>query len=387
MATLTLWTLPLNPPNPYPLYLQFLTPERRGKLYYTKYILDIIGELDVTSNVNNVREWVIPPSLYVGASGGTAGITYDPRERSQQAVWFAMQLAHSLVAFNPSVGLFTAYRGVEFPIRYPRHLMFDSNGHVWYTGAGTNGALIGRLDRTRRFAVAWDLPIELLTPEGLWVEPEGANVWFTPINPNIYMTGAFLARLESATNQVTYWSYPPPGRRPVNAGVVGELPRRPSRQARPTNIWFTYGLWGSSSRVFRLHLPSGTFFQYPPKFAAPRRVVLDDKGNAWISDWSGKISTIERNADCGTVRLVQTTVTVPPVRMKVKSKEQVAKPVTHSVTPTKQPLTPVKVDCYMNYPLPYPLASHGIELNVHQPGHPIIYFSQGSGIVIGQLIP
>ncbi len=378
MATLMQWTLPLNPPNPYPFYLQYLTPLRQDRLYYTKYILDIVGELTVSTNVANVREWVIPPVLFAGASPGIAtGITDGPKDR----IWVALQSAHRLVELDPKTGLFTAFGGVQYPIRYPRHLMFDAAGNLWYTGSGTNGALIGRLSRNRRFAVYWDLPLELLTPEGLWVEGTGQEVWFTPINSNLGLTGAFLARLVPATNQLTYWSYPAPGRRPVNAGVMGDRP------AKPTNIWFTYDAGGSSSRVFRLHLPSGTFFEYPPQFSAPRKIVVDDSRNAWISDWSGKVSMVPRDADCGRIKLTAHRIVIEPVKLGVKSREQLAKPAVHSVTPTLQQVTPVKFDCYVDFPLPYPLMSNGIQIDVAQRGQPNAYFTQGSGIVIGRLTP
>lgn len=381
MATLTQWTLPLNLPNPYPFYLQFLTEVRRNRLYYTKYILDIVGELNVSGNIDNVREWVIPPALFGSApSGLMAGITYAPNNR----VWVALQTAHRLVELDPRSGLFTAFGGAQYPIRYPRHLMFDDTGSLWYTGAGTNGALIGRLSADRKTAVYWDLPIELLTPEGLWVNSTGTEVWFTPINPNYWLTGAVLARLVPATNDVTYWTFKAPGLRPTNAGVVGDRP------AKPDNIWFTYdgsSTSGASSRVFRLHLPSGVFFQYAPHFSAPRRIVVDDGRNAWISDWSGKVSRVERDAKCGTIRLTAHRLKVKPVEMKVKGQESGARPRVHSVTPTQQPVNPVKVDCYLDFPLPYPLFSHGIQVDVTQPNQPSLYFTHGSGIVIGRLTP
>ena len=59
----------------------------------------------------------------------------------------------------------------------------------------------------------------------------------------------------------------------------------------------------------------------------------------------------------------------------------------HSVTPTQQPVNPVKVTCYLDFPLPYPLFSHGIQVDVTQPNQPNLYFTQGSGIVIGRLSP
>jgi len=33
--------------------------------------------------------------------------------------------------------------------------MFDATGKLWYTGAGTNGALIGRLSPNRQTALYW----------------------------------------------------------------------------------------------------------------------------------------------------------------------------------------------------------------------------------------
>lgn len=382
MATLTQWTLPLNPPNPYPFYLQYLTQEQDGKLYYTKYILDIIGELNLRTKrlPNFVREWAIPPALFGGNPGGDANgiIIRRVKPRLAVTVWFALESAHRLVQLNPTTGLFTAFGGNQFPIRYPRHLMVQGP-NLWYTGSGTQGALVGVLRPNRR-AAYWDLPIELLTPEGLWVEADGAGVWFTPINSNMFYTGAFLARLEPSTNRLTYWSYPPPGKRPVNAGVVGEPP------TNPVNIWFTYYNPGPSSRVFRLHRPSGTFFEYPPTFSAPRKIVLDGAGNAWISDWSGKISTIAKDADCGTINFASRTMTVKPVEMDVQTWQARAAPTISPVTMTQGPVTPVRSGCYVDFPLPHPLMSHGIQLNVYS-GQPNLYFSQGSGIIIGRLTP
>jgi streptogramin lyase len=376
VAQLSLWDLPLNPPNPYPFYLQYLTPEREGKLYYTKYILNVIGELDVTTNTNNVREWEIPPTLLGGGylAGNPIGITYAPDGK----VWFALENSNRLVKFDPASGVFTAFFGSLLPIPYPRHLMFQKDPVVWYTGSGTNGALIGRLDLATQTATYWDLPIEFLTPEGLWVEDDGKSVWFTPINPNAYMTGAFLARLGGGRLQ--YWTFPSPGRRPVNAGVAAE----PS--TNPENVWFSYDAWGSSSRVFRLNLPSRTFFEYEPTFSAPRKIALDARRNAWISDWSGKVSMITADADCGTTKFPSKTIRLRGVDMQVKSQEQAADPVVSSVPPTKQQVSPQKDNCYRHYPLPPPLASNGI--HVTGAGRKtVVYFSQGSGRTIGQLIP
>ena len=376
MAQLRTWELPLNPPNPYALYLQYLTNEFDGKLHYTKYIVNVIGELDLNKTTRNVREWEIPPQI-LGTGylpGNPAGITHDQLGH----VWFALESSHRLVELDPATGTFVAYGGPQLPVRYPRHLMFDGTGALWYTGAGSQGALIGRLDPNRKSATIWDLPIEFLTPEGIWTEPAGETVWFTPVNPNVYMTGAFLGRLSGSN--LDYWSVPKGGARPMNAGVVGEPANGPQ------NVWFTYAIGGSQSRTYRLHRPSATFYEYEPVSASPRKITLDADRNAWISDWSGKVSMIRAEADCGTADFDSGQFQVQPRRMRVRAESRRVKPRGSSVAPVTSQVPPTKDKCYRNLPLPYPLASNGIQVT-DVAGRPTVYFSQGSGRTIGELIP
>lgn len=380
MGRLVQWTLPLNPPNPYPFYLQFITSALNDVLYYGKYIVDVVGELNVRARRGNVREWVIPRSLYGGAaSGNITGIVRGPDDR----IWFALQSANRIVRFDPATGLFTAF-GSPHPLafRSPRHLMFQGDGSLWYTGAGTQGALVGKLDATRTKTTFWDLPIDLLAPEGLWVEAEGSAVWLTPINPNIYLTGAFLARLDPAAGKLTLWKRVPPVR-PVCAGVIGDAP------TSPENIWFTYDDSGAASRVYRLNLRSGTFYEYARKFpfASPRRLALDAGGNAWISDWSGRVCTIKRNADCGTIAFNETTVRVRPVDADCQSGSARARPTVSNVPPRSQTINGKGDKCFVQYPLPAPLMSHAIEVSALPNRQSAVYFSQGSGIVVGRLDP
>ena len=377
MPTLTQWVLPLNLPNPNPLYLQFLTELRNEKLFYTKQVVDVIGELDVSTNIDNVREWVVPPALSGKATlpGLADGITYGPNDR----VWFALSNAHRLVELDPARGLFTAYGGAQYPIRYPRHLMFDGAGGLWYTGVGRNGALVGKLNPGRRTAVYWELPVELASPEGLWVDDAANEVWFTPINLNPMMAGAFLARLVPSTSELTYWAY---GQvRPANAGVVGDSPRKAK------NIWFTHDARGPASRIFRLSVSSGKFFEYAPRFSSPRKVALDDAGNAWVSDWQGKVITVPRDADCGQVSLTARKLRLEAKEMAVTARSVRQKPALHSVTPTQQPVVPAKVDCHVEFQLPFGLTSHGIQVDVGRRRPLNVYFTQPAGIVIGRLTP
>ena len=48
----------------------------------------------------------------------------------------------------------------EYPFPYPRHLMFDGTGALWCTGAGKQGALVARLDPSRRLLTLTTIPAE-----------------------------------------------------------------------------------------------------------------------------------------------------------------------------------------------------------------------------------
>lgn len=383
MPTVSQWTLPLNPPNSSPFYLRDISEERRHKLYYTKYIVNVIGELDVAATVDNVREWVLPPQIYAPRTNADPiGITYGPGD--QDLVWFALQSAQRLAVLDPATGLFISYGGKGFPFGYPGRLMFDRSGALWYTAqTGTSGGLLGRLSPRRTVATYWDLPIALLWPEGLWVQSNGEVVWFSPTNPNRGMTGGFLGRLEVATNQLTYWSFPPPGRAPAGAGTGGF----PADE--PADIWFTYDAWGTSSRVFRFELSTGDFYEYasPSVIASPRRLAFDPDGNAWVSDLQGRITAIARTANCGTTRFVATTVTVKPIRRRVNKKQAPAQPAVHTAAPTHQAVPRVRSACQTDFPLPHPLTSDAIQMSAVPGERPNVYFATPSGNVIGRLQP
>ena len=192
--------------------------------------------------------------------------------------------------------------------------------------------------------------------------------------------GACLGRLDPATDRLTFWNFPRPGLRPVNAGVTGDRPHN------PLNIWFTYMGSGSSSRVFRLHRPSGVFFEYRPVMAFPRRVACDDAGNAWVSDWGGKVSRIRHDADCGTTAFPGKRVTLKRTTRRVKSITRRVQPVVHSVPSTDERVTRARANCYLDYPLPYP--ANGIQVTGGKAGvRPTVYFTEGLGNIIGRLKP
>jgi streptogramin lyase len=407
MAILNTWKLPLNLPNPYPFYLQFLTPEQNGRLYYTKYIVDVIGELSVHADAHNVREWVIPQGLHAfvpGGGGCPLGITYGPKK----TVWSALESGHRLIQLEPGSGTLTSYGATQgpigssqynnYPISLPTDVMFDRYENAWYIGYGvvgslpgcypqSKGALIGRLNADRKSADIWELremPTLLSCPNGLWVRDNGEEIWVTLYSDQPVTNVPFLARLQPSLNKITVWINPYPAVSFTGAvGIVGDSP------TDPENIWFTFYDDYQKIGTYRLELETGTFYHYVKdlKTSNPKRIALADNGDAWISDWAGKISTATKKIYCNKAVFPSKTITIKPRNMGVQKRQARVKPVVHTVVPVHQGIYPVKSKCITDFPMPYGTnPPNGIAVN-DTPNNPTVYFSQGSGSIIGQLIP
>jgi streptogramin lyase len=372
MATLTRWPIPPEKSN----YLQFLTPERRRKIYYTKYIVNKIGELDLAKNI--VTEWVVPNNFLVQGWGNPTGITYGP----DGLVWFAMERGHKLVRFNPATGAFLGYGlggPMAYPIPFPRFLLFDRGGNVWYTGSGKTGGLIGRLNPTNGVATYADLPSSLWTPEGLSVDALG-RAWLSPLNPNNGAMGASFASAQPG--QIVQWTIAPGGQPPFYPGIVTD--------EKADNVWVTYdwgqGITQKAMRVFRLHTPSGICFGYGhPSNAQPRKIALNSAGDAWLTDWKARVSTIAAGADCGTVEVVRRDIEKAWTESPVKMFRGTSKPARKRTRPTKLDPEGVKVECYLEYSMP-PIGPdvsipHGIAMNAD-----VVYFTDFGLNQIGRLV-
>src|SRR5437016_14421203 len=110
MASYQRWALPLNPPNPYGTYLHSLAPIRPNdqQIYYTKYIIGVIGEL--TPSEAAVREWTYPSQLFTSSMTSGANLTQLERDPKSDDLWCVAQDPHgALVKFNAAKGQFTRY--------------------------------------------------------------------------------------------------------------------------------------------------------------------------------------------------------------------------------------------------------------------------------------
>lgn len=395
MATLNEWTLPLNQTSPYPFYLQYLTPPVKERLFYTKYIIDIIGELDLKRAAT--REWAIPRGLwqptYPGQYGANPdGITLD----AGGMIWSALQDAHRLLRLDPRSGSLIAYGATHgnpssrnynnYPIPYPTKVTFDKNDNAWYIGDGVvgwvpQGPLIGKLNADRKSADYWVLPqMGLITPSDLWVLPGAEQVWFTLYNTSYLKTAPFLGCLYPLQSKVTYWynSYPSVIWGIGTRGIVGDSPTDLQR------IWFTFNDSTANSGTYRLDVGTGSFFLFKSS-SDLHRIALDFKGHPWISDWNGKISVLKSPSQGVKMEFPSKTVELAPKNMQVKAVELTVEPESGTATRTTQNVAPVQNNEYVDF-LTFPVSPNGIAVSDY-PARVTVYFSQGSGIIIGQLLP
>jgi streptogramin lyase len=295
MKTIIEWPLPRT--NNVGFYLQDLTPENHGKIYYAKYGVDLIGELDVRNY--KVREWAVPWRRR-GSGVSPGGITYGPDGNP----WFRTSVPQTIVRLDPNTGLFTAY--FLFADFFAgggclRQLMFDAKGKIWFTGLRGGRAflddslpVVGWLNPKTQGYKYWLLPPQLiLDPEDLWVDSLG-DVWITHINSNMNATGAAFARLHPATDELTCWIIAE-GYEPSYPSIVAD--------AKVENVWITKGRKSGRDdpSVFRLNVPSNTCLGYrnPPLGMAAGGISLDSTGRVWFPDSSRrKICTVSKDAVC-----------------------------------------------------------------------------------------
>lgn len=410
MATLTEWPLPTPtvPPSygPFTPGPRFLTPARRGRLYYTKgSTMDALGKLD--TQTGTTREWPLS-SLSPGGPGnaGVMGVTLGLHGQ----VWLALYEWNRLVRFDPDKndpdkGDFAAFSPPatgQGSFREPATIRVEASGLAWFTArwvtsGSSNGAAIGRLDPSQRSATLWRLPIGIYTPEGLWIE-SSTTVWFSTYHRFSQADSFCLCRLDVAHNRLDYWMPSSPsgvGLTPVykGRGVVGD-----ARGGRLEDIWFTYVVPGAAyPRVGRFHVPSGQFFEFVPTVpAAPNKLTLDRGGSLWIGHYYGlginpginKVSRIAPGIKGGKTKFIHKTVDIGqvPIEMAARSIQGVvATPQT--VTSTSGPVVPVPDNSYQHFPLPSASASSmDISLSVGR-AKSSVFFTEDSLNKIGELHP
>jgi streptogramin lyase len=336
------WPLPVSSG------VQYLTPEKGGKIYFTGWT-PTIGELDVGKNT--VKEWPVPWRPKPPALGYAEGITYDPNS----IPWFALTEAGTpqagmIVSLNPKTSLFTGYGAGG----YPRHLMFDAQGNVWYTGyQGINNinqctAIVGTLNPQTLDQQYWLLPRPFIPcPEALWVDSQ-RNVWMSIQGGTGMQDVAAFARLQPSTDELTCWFIP--AANPANFhGIVAD--------EKGATVWISYETFQNPDEmaVFKFDVLSNTCLGYPhkqpPVYA--RQIFLDSRGTPWFADWFEKISTISPVAKCEKeVKIVSKTLRVQQLKVKTKTHRREIGPPEVAIIKPREFKIPVVEGCYTENILP-----------------------------------
>ena len=290
MASYREWILPLNPPNPYGLYLFSLAPVLPGetKIYYTKYILGIIGELDLSLSEGNVREWTCPPQLYT--STYTSGLLeHAERGPDPSAIWCNLRYPGALVQFRPASGLFIRYspRG-RGPVFSPDDLKFDGTGKLWFCGStgsyNTIKAGISCFNPATKEVTTWEIPNDvMLNIVSIFPNRAGRKVWVSSIDANAGSTRHWIGCLDVGTGTLACFSPSPYVSPPRSRNIV--LRENGSKEL----VWFTAAKNGAANAVvpgiYALAPGEGIFYKYEIDTGSwPRYIALDAEGLAYVTD-------------------------------------------------------------------------------------------------------
>ena len=392
MATLLTWQVP-TAPNSYPFYVRSVTPERGGRFYYTKYIVDTIGEIDIAGS--QIIEWVVPGT--VSQRGVLGGAALGPNN----TVWTALQHDGILLELSPRNNLLTYFQGHSrvpgvpggdtYPFSLVTKVRFDTLNRVWYigtgaTGYGVDGPLIGCFDRSKGLASYWMLPnIPLVSPRDLFIEDGGKVVWMTLYNtqPFAFFAVPFLARINTTSGAFDLWHRNIPRLPAGYAGACGLIADKPKS---PKTLWLSYGDGQLQQQVLRFDLVSGVFIDAPHhQPTAQQYFGIDNSGTVWLSDSAGYISNLDPNCSgSGSDFLFRkTSGKLECINMKVRVRETPVALKKYKVNPVVTKVKPARNGCFKDYALP---GLYALDFEMDSWGQPVMYFAQNSSDIVGQLI-
>jgi streptogramin lyase len=331
MASYREYALPVNPPNPYTTYLHSLAPMLPADttVCYTKYILGIIGILDLTRATKNVAEWTYPTSLLTTSMKPSANLTRLARDKT--SYWAVAEDHHgALVRFVPTTGTFTRYSTprAATPIVAPSDLMFDGTGMLWFSGC-TRAALstISRMDPSSGRVTSWPIPpAAMLNITTICPNAAGTRVWVSSVDLNVGSKRYWIGVLDVASGD--FQCFAP---KIYNGDSPRVMSLRQWERADETAVWFTAApVTGSDPNVpaiYRTDYNGDVFHKYEASGNSwPRHVALEPGGTAWVSDYAaGSLVRCEPEA-CSRVPFVKRRFKLKPTRQALTATSARAKP-------------------------------------------------------------
>lgn len=362
------WGLPSNPPIPYTTYLHSLAPMAPGdkKIYYTKYILGVIGELEVSTSKSpppKVREWTFPKQLYTQPANTGANLIGLEKQAGSNSLWSLLQEYNgALVQLDPQTGLFTKYfvpPGRRYsPLLVPSALKFDGNGFLWFIGSSSDSHLstICRFDPVRMVIRSWEIPQSaMLNVVSIYPNSSGSHVWISSVDSNKSASGHWIGRFDVASGNLTGYSPYPYLNPPRSIDIVL------SDDPENTSVWFTAApdLWQGVTQIapaiYRFDVPSNTFHKHEtdPQSSWPRFIGLDSAGVAWVTDIGrNSIARCHPQVSCGRIVFKSKTYQLDRRESKVAKDQYRVKPIYSTAVFHGQTATERKFPCAQEYAAP-----------------------------------
>jgi hypothetical protein len=327
MASYRTWTVPLNPPNPYGTYLHSLAPIRPKDrhIYYTKYIIGVIGEL--TPSKAAVREWTYPSQLFTSSMTSAANLTHLERDPKSDDLWCLARDYHgALVKFNAATGVFTRYttRAAGTPLIFPADLKFDGRGCIWLVGGTSGPALstISRFEAASGKVTSWTIPATaMLNVSSIHPNTAGTKVWVSSVDTNLGSTRQWIGVLDVASGVLRCYSPTPYLSPPGSICIV-------LSEGDPEYVWFTATASADPvpPGIYRMDTAKEAFQKYESNAASlPRYIAIDAARRAWVTDIANNSVIHSEPEPCHSARFKKRNFKLKASQQRLETKAKVAR--------------------------------------------------------------
>lgn len=383
----------MDPPpqsaQPYNTYLHSLAPIYKGetRIYYSKYILGIIGELDFSTKPGKVREWTFPPQLYTSSMSSSANLVRLDRTSESDSIWFALEEYHGGIgSFRPQTGLFTLLttKTPMAPIRSPKDVRFDGKGNLWFVGGSTSPALstLSRINPAGNLVDYWVIPEKaMLNVLSIFPNRAGDKVWISSVDPNIGSTRQWIGVLDVASGVLTCFSPKPYPDSPRSIDIA--LHEKPGDDS----VWFSAAT--GAPAIYRFDVGHHIFEKHTTTSSSwPRYLALEATGSAWATDINGNsIIFCPKGKSCGEVIFQSKKFTLEKARQKLTRKELKVQPTMSKAPSQAVTVTKKEYPCALEYQFDALNSPDQIQLQYQGKKTPALFYVSWGANRIGMLTP
>lgn len=304
------WSIPTKNANPFGLAVSSV--QGSAALWGTEFSSDKIFEFSLTQSI--LREYHLPQY-----NDGAEGISIEPGG-TQVRVWFteAIRNTNGEIIYAPSTGNITLYEDT-FPaaVGGGAYDVYAESNSVWFAGFSS----IVRWDRASQQYTIWQLPIHGSAVGRFVTLDRYGQAWYTEGSENATSNDNFVGVLRGGST-LQEWRLPAPGADPVGVsinpttqqpwiaerslsaanGAIAVLSNSsggtiltPAVTTAPsagtpvaiaptvTNLTVSTTLVNPTETSISA-ASSEVFAEYSLGASSPRDVVIDSKGNIWISE-------------------------------------------------------------------------------------------------------